>query len=323
MSLNIVINPEPDANAESLARTATIYPNGSFDFKEATAFLRDSGASDLLDSIGPEDAWLERPLRLQQGVFLVRLSPLNEALQLTVTPTDDAEQPPDEAIMHEAAEWANRRFFLDVDMVAVKQVLDVDEFGAAAVGRFWPSRPVNLPDAWEGLLKTVISVQIYPGLAQTLQRALLDFYGDKAIFNGQTYQLYPTPQKLADVLPEELMPLRFSRQKARYVPGIASAIVAEPEKYDWETLRHKPGREAVAILDELPGVGPWTASYCAMRALPHLDVMTDEEGLRKTLSRYYDRRATLSPEEAQKLMEKFAPYRTFACYYTYMLMYRA
>jgi hypothetical protein len=51
--------------------------------------------------------------------------------------------------------------------------------------------------------------------------------------------------------------------------------------------------------------------------------MTKEEGLRKTLANVYDRRAMISVTETEKLMEIFAPYRSIACYYTYMLMYNA
>ena len=98
-------------------------------------------------------------------------------------------------------------------------------------------------------------------------------------------------------------------------------IVSEPTKFDFERLRGLPGEEAVAILDELPGVGPWIARYTAMRGLAHQDVFIDEEGLRKTLIAGMRLRTLSSTKELLNLTKVYAPYRTFACYYTYMRMY--
>ncbi len=321
------VSASPNDEVEMVAR-AVLRPTAPFDFKQSLTFMRNSGANDLNDSFGPDDSWLERPVSLHGQPCLVRLTNTTgdvqtPKLQLSVRASDDSDQIPDTKVLEAATEWANRRFFLDVDMSAVREVLAVNEYGESLVGKFWPSRPVNLPEAWEGLLKTVISVQIYPGLAQRLQRGLLDVYGAAVRFGGQTYRLFPTAARLAAIQPDELLTMKFSRQKASYLPGIAQMVLAEPRKYDWDALRQLPGEAAVAILDELPGVGAWTASYCAMRALPHLDVITKEEGLRKTLASAYDRRAIISPAETEQLMAVFAPYRTFACYYTYMLMFNA
>jgi len=316
------------ALADEAGLTATIQPTAPFTFKASVKSLRESGATDLLDSFGPENEWLERPVQLNGRPFLLRLSDLATSpeaplLSLALRADDAADHPPASQDLQAAAEWANRRFLLDVDMEAVRQALIVEEYGEDLAARYWPARPAQLPSAWEGLIKTVISVQIYPGLASRLQRALLDFYGERATFEGKEYHFYPKAERLAAILPEDLLGMRFSRQKARYIPGISQAILEQPTRFDWERLRQLPGEEAVAILDELPGVGPWTANYVAMRGLPHLDVFIEEEGLRKTLAAALDRRAVLSVAEAAKLMAVYAPYRSFACYYTYMKMYSA
>lgn len=308
--------------------TATLRPTAHFDFKRSLESLQVSGAGDLSDEISTENGWLQRPVKLNGQGFLVRVdgsksSPEEPQLTVTLLAADENENPPTAQDLEAAVENLNRRFCLDLNMDEVREALAVNEYGEQLVAKFWPSRPANLPGAWEGLIKTVLSVQIYPGLAKSLQQALLDFYGEKVHFEGKAYHLFPTVEKLANVLPEELLPLRFSRQKAKYIPGIAEMIFNEPEKYDWERLRSVSGEEASATLDALPGVGVWTASYCAMRALAHPDVFIDEEGLRKTLSQAYDRRAVISQQEANKLVEVFKPFRSFACYYTYMLMYNA
>ncbi|NWJ95331.1 MAG: DNA-3-methyladenine glycosylase 2 family protein [Chloroflexi bacterium] len=309
-----------------LSLTGTLQPTEPFSFKRSLTSLRESGATDLNDSFGPEDKWLERPVHLNGHSFLLRLTDLAleaEAprLELVLLAEDDVETAPTRADFEAAAEWANRRFWLDIDMLAVRDVLMVDEYGEELVTRYWPARPTNLPGPWEGLLKTVIGNQIYPGLAIRLLQTLLDTYGQKVQFQGKVSHLYPTPERLANVLPENLLGLRFSRQKARYLPGIVQAVLEHPDRYNWEHMRSLPAEKAVAALDELSGVGPWTAHYVAMRGLPHLDIFVDEEGLHKTLAAAYSRRASLSSDETAKLMKVYSPYRSFACYYTYMRMY--
>lgn len=316
---------------DGLALTARLQLPADINFKQQLHTLKESGAHDLLDEFGPEQEqlWLERPVRLSGHPFLLRLAEGERRsdasfIELTLRPDDAADAPPGEAQMQEAVSHASRRFWWELDMAAVREALSVNEYGEELVSRFWPTRPANLPSAWEGLLKTVISVQIYPGLAVRLQQTLLDFYSDtKAHFGGREYKFYPSVARLAAVLPEDLLGGRFSRQKARYLPSIAQIILDAPQKFDWERLRSLPSAEAVKVLDDLPGVGPWIANYVAMRGLPHPDVFIDEAGLRKTLATAFDRRAEISSDELARLTAVYAPYRSLACYYTYMKMYSA
>ena len=313
--------------ANDLTVTTTLTPTAPYEFHPALQTLKDSGAHDLLDVLDDGLRWIERPLLLNGRPFVVRLTeatntPDAPRLLLSVR-APDTTAPPDQHIVDLAAEWATRRFFLDTDMRNVRDVLAVNNYGSELVARFWPLRGANLSSAWEGLLKTVISVQIYPGLAVKLLKGILDFYGTKAQFGGQDRQFYPPPAALAAITPDDLLGLRFSRQKAAYIPGIARAIIEKPERYDFERLRNLPGKEAVAILDELPGVGPWTAHYVAMRGLPHSDVFVDEAKLNQQVAAGLDWREKLAPGEINDLTADFAPYRTFACYYSYMKMYDA
>lgn len=318
-----------DIISNEAVTTARIKLPPSVEFGRQLGSLRDSGAHDLLDEFGKEGehSWLERPVRLGERPFLLRLTEggSNEAATtviLRLQADDNSDSPPTEAEVQAAVEMAARRFDWELDMEAVRRTLVVNEYGTELVARFWPFRPANMAGPWEGLLRTVISNQIYPGLAVRLQQAVLTNFGEGAVnFNGKTYKFYPSPERLVEVFPEELLDLRFSRQKASYLPGIARMLLEEPEKFNWERLRHLPGPEAVAILDELPGVGPWTSHYVAMRGLPHPDVFIDEAGLRKLLAANFDRRAELSSDEFAKLTEVYAPYRSLACYYSYMKLY--
>ncbi len=324
--LEITRQPKDEASV-----TARLRLTPAFDFGQQLDSLRNSGARDLLDEFGGEGdrEWLQRPLRLEGRAFLLRLSQASQDehssdITLSLRASDEADDPASENQMREAITWATRRFWWELDFDGVREALSVDEYGEDLLAHYWPLRPTNMASPWEGLLKTVISVQIYPGLATRLQQGLLDFYnGGTASFEGRQYKFWPSVERLAEIVPDDLLGMKFSRQKARYLPAIADMVLQEPQKFDWERLRALPGREAVAVLDELPGVGPWIAQYVAMRGLPHQDIFIDEGGLRKALAAAFDRRADLSGDDLARLTAPYAPYRSIACYYSYMKMYSA
>src|SRR5439155_802609 len=92
-------------------------------------------------------------------------------------------------------------------------------------------------------------------------------------------RLFPSAERLAELEPAELpMP----RARARALIGVCRAIAAGD-------LDLRPGAdpgEARAILLALPGVGDWTASYIAMRALRDPDAFPAADlGIRRALAR--------------------------------------
>ena len=219
------------------------------DFHQQLESLRYSGAHDILDTFGQDDTgeWLERPVMLGERPFLLRITglPATEIasfVELSLTADDHFGEAPGEAEVQQAVEFASRRFWWELDMEEVRQALSVNEYGLDLVGRYWPNRPANLAGPWEGLLRTVISNQIFPGLAVKLQRSLVDFYSENtATVQGKPYRFYPSVERVADIAPDDLLGLRFSRQKARYIPGLAQMLLEKPQRFDWEKLKTLPG----------------------------------------------------------------------------------
>ena len=66
----------------------------------------------------------------------------------------------------------------------------------------------------------------------------------------------------------------------------------------------------------LPGVGPWTAHYVAMRGLREPDAFpAGDLGLRRALG---DRGRPLSTSALAKLAEEWRPWRAYAAMYLWM-----
>ncbi|MGF1504136.1 MAG: DNA-3-methyladenine glycosylase 2 family protein [Chloroflexi bacterium] len=296
-----------------------VKPSPHFDWAGSLSFLSESGANDDLDHIA--DGVLTRPIRLAGRVARLRVASAAEAGLLVTLRAPDGEEAPSEAMMHAALDHLKRRFYLDVDMETVRKALAVDAYGEELVGRFWPSRPVNYADAWHALLKSVVHSQIYPGFAAQLDRYLRETYGTAVAFEGETVHLFPTPQQLASADEVTLQEAKFSRQKSKYVVDISRTLLTEAEKYDFEALREGDGQAAVETLADLYGVGPWISQNVAMRGLPHPDVFIDEKATRATIKDAYATGPRFGKKAVQQAVESFAPYRSFACYYTYMKHY--
>ncbi|MEO1287310.1 MAG: hypothetical protein AAFV93_06045 [Chloroflexota bacterium] len=306
---------EHSGNTISGVVTASKY----FDFTQSLAFLDNSGASDRLDVLNADDGLLQRTMLLDDHPYLVTLQSQEDTDLEVIVQSPDGEDAPTEAILTEAVAWANRRFWLDVDMDTVKDAITGDEYGDMLADTFSPSRPANYPSAWEALLISVTHAQIYPGLAIQLDDTLAVVFRPKATFDEQTYYLTPRPFDLLRANEEELKGMRFSRQKADYLTTIPQTIMNDLVTYDFDDMRQRDGEEIVKTLKDLRGVGAWTSQNVAMRGLPHTDVFIDEKSTRKAIAPFYYRNGdAITKKNFQKTVARFAPYRSFACYYTYM-----
>ncbi len=128
-----------------------------------------------------------------------------------------------------------------------------------------------MPSPFEALIWAVLGQQISVAFAYALKRALVERYGEGLEHEGRVYRLFPTPERLAAVSPDELRGLQFSRQKAEYVVGLAGLVATGG--IPWADLRDAPTPDAVAALSSHRGIGRWTARPICMRGLGHPDVL--------------------------------------------------
>jgi 3-methyladenine DNA glycosylase/8-oxoguanine DNA glycosylase len=159
----------------------------------------------------------------------------------------------------------------NADPATVRRVFDLDH-DPAALAAAWGRDPVlgprlarapgiRVPGAWSGFelaVRAIIGQQVSVAGARRTVAKLVQELGEPATTAdpGLTHR-FPTPQAVAaGRLPG--MP----RARERALRTLADAVA--------DGLRLDPPAdpvEARAALLELPGVGPWTAEYVAMRAL--------------------------------------------------------
>jgi AraC family transcriptional regulator of adaptative response / DNA-3-methyladenine glycosylase II len=122
-------------------------------------------------------------------------------------------------------------------------------------------------------------------------------------------RLFPTPERIAAATRDDIASLGIIGRRADSLIALAQA---------WPTLafarREGTPDAAAAELTQIPGIGPWTASYMLMRgwswpdAFPPGDVI-----LRKALSaRTGQEGPPLSPKAYLEAAERYRPFRSYA-----------
>ena len=177
---------------------------------------------------------------------------------------------------------------LDADPQAILARLGSDPLlgpsARAAPGRRIPGHP----DPAELAVRALLGQQISVAAARTLAGRLVAMAGEPlaAPVGGVTHR-FPTPRALAALDPETLpMP----RARARALTSLAAAFAAG-ERFG----------------EHLPGVGPWTAAYVALRSGDDDAFLPTDLGVKHGLAAL-----GADPRRAAELAEGWRPYRGFA-----------
>jgi AraC family transcriptional regulator, regulatory protein of adaptative response / DNA-3-methyladenine glycosylase II len=193
---------------------------------------------------------------------------------------------------------------LDSDPQAVLDVLGGDSVLGPLV-RCAPGRRVpGHVDPHELAVRAVLGQQVSVAGAATLARRLALDYGEPLKRPaGSVTHTFPTADALASADPARLaMPESRRRALLALVHSLASGALALD-----------PGADRVAArarLLALPGIGPWTADYVAMRALRDPDsFLAADLGVRHALELLGE---DGRPRAAARIAEQWRPYRAYA-----------
>jgi AraC family transcriptional regulator of adaptative response / DNA-3-methyladenine glycosylase II len=200
------------------------------------------------------DGTYRRVLRLPGGPATVSLTPAEGFVQCRLELTSIADT-------GAAVQRARRLLDLDADPWAVADVLMADPVLATLV-RATPGRRVpGHVDGSELAVRAVLGQQVSVAGARTLAARLVVALGEPLpSHSGGLTHVFPTAAALAGADPA-LFAMPKSRVRALH--GLTAALAAGDLVLDPGSDR----ADTLARLVALPGIGPWTAAYVAMRAL--------------------------------------------------------
>jgi AraC family transcriptional regulator, regulatory protein of adaptative response / DNA-3-methyladenine glycosylase II len=205
-----------------------------------------------------------------------------------------------------AVQRARRLLDLDADPQAVADALGADPLLGPLVAASPGRRVPGHVDGAELAVRAVLGQQVSVGAARTLAGRLVARYGARLDPpSGTLTHLFPAPDVLAGAdLAEIGMPGSRRRALAALAEALASGQLAVDPGADRAELR--------ARLLDLPGIGPWTASYIGMRlGDPDVFLPTDV-GVRQALTRLGQ---PADPAAAALLAERWRPWRSYALFH--------
>lgn len=235
-----------------------------------------------------DDTSFERALRLPAGVAHVRLELDGDGVRCTARLENIAD-------VSTLVARVRRLFDLDADSVAIDGALSRDEVLRPLVAGVPGIRLPGAVDAEEALFRTLVGQQISVAAARTVLGTIVRELGTEGLF--------PTAAQLAE---GGSAVLRGPASRVATILGAAGALASGELVLDVGM----PVDEFQARLVALPGVGPWTAGYLAMRVLGNPDVTlgTDLVMLQSAAALGLPGTARGFAEHAQR----WAPWRSYA-----------
>jgi AraC family transcriptional regulator, regulatory protein of adaptative response / DNA-3-methyladenine glycosylase II len=176
------------------------------------------------------------------------------------------------------------------------------------------NKGLRLPGAFDGFelaLRAVLGQQVTVKAARTLATRFVATHGeaiafdDAPPFDDLTFA-FPTAEKVAALTQDDIAKLGI-------VSARANAIIAIAQKVASGELDLSPSavvEDAIASLQTIKGIGPWTAHYIAMRALSWPDAFPPQDVAILNALKLPNTKA--GQREADALAEAWRPWRSYA-----------
>jgi len=245
-----------------------------------------------------DDTTYRRTLPLPHGAGVAELTPADGAV-VAVLHLDDIRD------LTAAVERCRWLLDLDADPLAVDGLLSRDPSLRGAIRRHPGRRVPHTVDAIEMAVRAVIGQQVSVAGARTLAGRMVQRLGKPLTrAHGSLTHLVPSADVLAgDDLPAAGMPTSRAATVRSVAERIASGELPLDRGADWEQAR--------ATLGAIKGIGPWTTSYIAMRALGDPDAFPSSDlGLRKAAARL-----GVTAGQLDQTAVRWRPWRAYAAEY--------
>ncbi len=254
------------------------------------------------------DGVYRRTLRLPHG---------HGVAALTVAPAAKAREPrhvrcelrlADLRDLTAAVQRCRRLLDLDADPAVPVEHLGGDAL-LGALARAAPGlRVPGTVDGGELAIRAVLGQQVSVAAARTAAGRLTEAFGEPLPKrDGALTHLFPAPAAIAAA---DLAQLPGPGSRRATLRALAGVLAGGELAIDPGSDRAEVG----AALLEIPGIGPWTERYIAMRGLCDPDAFLPSHlGVRRALEALGVR--SCGPREAGRLAERWRPWRAYALQY--------
>lgn len=281
------------------------------------------------------------PFRLDFTVWALRRRPTNivdrwdgetyrralviqgDLIEIAVTQPDKAE-----AVLHIFVSGANKTEELKTAVATViekmlgTQINCTDFYTLAGrddnlrslSNRFMGLKPVRFPTVFEALVNAISCQQLSLDFGITILNRLTETVGSKIVLSSGKSNAFPTARELRLLTVEDLRSMSFSRQKANYLLNLANRII--DNETEIENIAGLGNERIAWTLQEIKGVGRWTAEYVMLRGMGKLDVFPgDDAGAQNSLQKFLNLPIKPSYSQVERVTAPWYPYSGFVYFH--------
>jgi AraC family transcriptional regulator, regulatory protein of adaptative response / DNA-3-methyladenine glycosylase II len=219
-----------------------------------------------------DGATYRRAMALERGSATLELTAQGDGVRYAL----ELEHPADR---EEAVARSRRLLDLDADLGAVETRLRADPVLGPLVERRRGLRVPSTVDGFELAVRAIVGQQVSVAGARTVLGRLATRYGEPLVAHHRLTRRFPSPAALAAADPGDFP---FPRVRGEALRALARMVIEGRLDLD----AGADPADTSAMLLEIRGIGPWTASYIGMRALGDRDAwLPGDVGLRNALER--------------------------------------
>lgn len=290
-----------------------IYPPKEFNFEECLIFL---GRSDqeVLHQI--KEGSVYKLIKVKESLVLCKIGFINTSIKVEFPIS-----PPSIHSRKKVAEFIWEWFDLDQDLGGFYQEASQDQVLRKLAQKYYGLRIMCIPDLFEALVWAIMGQQINLTFAYTLKKRFVEQFGESLTFEGETFWLFPSCEKIASINVNDLRKLQFTIRKAEYIIGIAKTMT-NGELTKEILLQKKDYQQIQKSLMMIRGIGAWTADYVMMKCLHYTTSFpVADVGLHNALKNLLglDRKPTI--KEIEEYAVGWEGWQAYATFYLWRSLY--
>lgn len=188
---------------------------------------------------------------------------------------------------------------------AVAHLSVADRRLAEVILRIGPCGLRRRPGGFPRLFRSILGQQLSIKAAATIHGRIVAACGDTV-----------TPERVLALPEKSFAQAGVSRQKARYLRGLAEIARDDPKFFD--RLPRLADEAAIERLTSILGVGRWTAEMYLIFCLGRLDVLPlGDVSIHSAAADVHGLRRRVLPRRLMRLAKPWRPYRSVAVWYLY------
>jgi DNA-3-methyladenine glycosylase II len=219
-------------------------------------------STNIVDVLTSDGEYI-RALETSRGPVVARVAQANPGALTVTLDGDPREHKPALALV-------NRMLGIDRDVAYFSRASEGIPWLSPLAERMRGVRPPRYPTLWEACVNAIVFQQISLHAASAIMRRLILALGRSVDSEGVEVYAFPTAERFLgaedDVLPAAGLSLGKLSTLRRVAEALAVGALEEA------MLAERASPDAIALLREINGIGPWTATVILLRGLGRLDV---------------------------------------------------